>query len=90
MTTARVATDPKEDRIMFNTASTTLHIGAGVAAGSALTLAASLAMGASLSTTIFLLALSTTPGVVMALLALSAPPPSVAQILYAVNRDGRS
>ena len=75
---------------MLNTIFTRSRIIVGLAAGAALIVAASLAMGARLSTTIFVLALSTTPGVVIALLARSAPAPSVAQILYTVTKDSRS
>ena len=61
------------------------------AAAIALIVAASMAMGANLSTTVFVLALCMTPGVVIAALAYSAPSPSVAQILYAVEtKEGRS
>jgi len=75
---------------MLNTVFTPSRIIVGLAAGTALIVAAGLAVGASLSTAIFVLALFTTPGIVMALLAHSAPSPSVAQILYAVTKDGRS
>jgi hypothetical protein len=75
---------------MLNTIFTRSRIIVGLAAGAALIVAASLAMGARLSTTIFVLALSMTPGVVIALLAHSAPAPSVAQILYTVTKDSRS
>ena len=55
----------------------------------ALIVAASMAIGASLSTTTLLLALGVAPAVVIALLAHHEPSPSVAQILYSVERDGR-
>ena len=76
---------------MLNTVLTPSRVVAGWATAVALVLAASLAMGANLSTTVFVLALSMTPGIVMALLAHSAPSPSVAQILNAVEtKDARS
>lgn len=74
---------------MLNTVLTPSRLIGVWAAGVALIVAVSVAMGASLSTAIFMLALSTTPGVVIVLLAHSAPSPSVAQILYAVTKDGR-
>jgi hypothetical protein len=50
-----------------------------------------MAMGANLSTTALLLALGVAPGVVVVLLAQSAPSPSVANILHSVERnDDRS
>ena len=50
---------------------------------------ASVALGANLSTTAFLLALSAAPVIVMAMLASHAPASSVAEILYAVTKDSR-
>jgi hypothetical protein len=55
----------------------------------AIIVAASVTMGANLSTTAFLLALSAAPIIVMAMLASHAPASSVAEILYAVTKDGR-
>jgi hypothetical protein len=76
---------------MLNTVFTPPRVIGGWAAAVALIVAASMAMGANLSTTVFALALCTTPGIVIALLAHSAPSPSVAQILYAVEtKNGRS
>ena len=48
---------------------------------------ASMAIGATLSTTALLLALGIAPAIVIALLAAGEPPPSVAQILYSVEND---
>ena len=51
----------------------------------------SMAVGANASTTAFLVALGLAPGIVVALLAGSAPAPSVAQILHSVEtKDGRA
>ena len=63
-------------------------IGAWVVAVAAL-VDASVAMGANLSTTALLVALSIAPVIVMALLARSEPSPSVAQILYSVETKNR-
>lgn len=54
----------------------------------ALTVAASTAMGANLSTTALLLALAIAPAIVIALLA-NGQTPSVAQVLYAVETNDR-
>lgn len=75
---------------MLNTMFTPSRTFGAWAAAVTLIVAAGLAMGSSLSTTVFVLALSTTPGIVIALLAHCAPSPSVAQIPDAVTRDGRS
>ena len=57
----------------------------------AIIMVASVAMGASMSTTMLLVALGAAPGVVVALLARGAASPSVAQILHSVQtKDGRS
>ena len=56
----------------------------------ALIVAARMASGANLSTTALLLALGIAPAIVIALLAYGEPSPSVAQILYSVEQDGRS
>jgi len=53
------------------------------------TLAASIAMGANVSTTALLVALVVAPGVVMVVIGAGAPPPTVAEILYAVETKGR-
>lgn len=75
---------------MMNMVFTSSRLIGGWATAAALLVAASIAMGANLSTTAFVLALCTTPGIVIAVLARSAPSPSVAQILYAVEtKDGR-
>jgi hypothetical protein len=53
--------------------------------------AASMVMGANLSTTAVLLALGIAPAIVIALLAHSEPSPSVAQLLRSGDtKDGRS
>ena len=44
-------------------------------------------MGANLWTTALLVALGVAPGIVMIMLAYSAPSPSVAEILYAATKD---
>ena len=57
----------------------------------ALIVAASMALGANLSTTALLLALGSAPAIVAALLARSVPSPSVAHVPYRVEtKDGRS
>jgi hypothetical protein len=49
-----------------------------------------LAIGASVSTTVFLVALGVAPGIVIALLKGGASAPTVAEILHPVNpREGR-
>lgn len=56
----------------------------------AIIVAASITMGANISTTALLLALGVAPAIVIALLAHGEPSPSVAQILYSVEtKDGR-
>lgn len=56
----------------------------------AVIVAVSTAMGASVSTAAFSLALGAAPWILMLLLAQSAPVPSVAEILYAAGTtDGR-
>jgi len=57
----------------------------------ALVIVGSVAMGATLTTSVVLLALGVTPVCVMLLIGFSAPPPTVAELLYAVDTsDGRS
>jgi hypothetical protein len=57
----------------------------------ALVIVGSVAMGATLTTSVVLLALGVTPVCVMLLIGFSAPPPTVAELLYAVDtNDGRS
>jgi len=75
---------------MFSTVFTPSRVIAGWAAAVALIIAVSNAMGASLSTMVFMLVLCATPGIVIALLAHSAPSPSVAQILHAAEKNDRS
>jgi hypothetical protein len=76
---------------MMNTLFTPSRLIGGCAAAGTLVVAASMAMGASLSTSAFVLVLCMTPAIVMALLANNAPAPSVAQILYTVEKEhGRS
>ena len=55
----------------------------------AIIVAMSMAMGAKISTTALLLALGVAPGIVIALLAQSAPSPSVADILHSVEKNDR-
>lgn len=65
-------------------------VGGWIAAVAIITVA-TVTMGANLSTTVLLVALGIAPGIVVALLADSAPSPTVAQILHAVEtKDGRS
>jgi hypothetical protein len=64
-------------------------IGASVAAAG-LIVAATMGMGVTLGTTAIVLALCLVPGIVVTVLALSGPPTSVSQILYALEtKDGR-
>ncbi len=57
----------------------------------ALIAAISVAVDASVSTTVLLLVLGVTPAIVIAVLAGSAPSPTVAEILYRVHtKNGRS
>ena len=74
---------------MLKTVSTSSRIIGGWAVAVVLIVAASIARGAGLWTTAFVLALCTAPGVVVALLAHGAPSPTVAQILHAVEKDRR-
>ena len=76
---------------MLNTGFKSSWLTGGWVAAVALVVAASLAMGANLSTTAFIVALAITPGIVVAVLARSAPAQTVAQILHSVEtKDGRS
>ena len=51
----------------------------------------SVALGATLTTSVVLLALGVAPVCVMLLIGFGAPPPTVAELLYAVDtNDGRS
>jgi len=62
----------------------------GWIAAVAIILAASLALGASPSTTVLFVALGVTPGIVVALLAPRGPSSTVADILHpAETRNGR-
>jgi len=45
------------------------------------------AMGARISTTALLLALSVAPAGIIVLIGLGAPPPTVAEVLYTVNKS---
>ena len=57
----------------------------------AITTGASVATGASVSTTALLVALDTAAAIVVGLLSGGGPPPTVAEILHAVEtKDGRS
>jgi len=53
----------------------------------ALVIAGSVAMGARVSTTALLLALSLAPAGIILLIGLGAPPPTVAEVLYTVNKS---
>jgi hypothetical protein len=55
----------------------------------ALVLAICTVMTASLSTTMFLMVLGIAPGIVIALLKDQVASPTVAEILHAVEKDGR-
>lgn len=57
----------------------------------ALVVAASMEMGAEVSTTALLIGLSITPAIVVVALAMGRPSPSVAHILHSLHaKDGRS
>jgi hypothetical protein len=57
----------------------------------ALIIGGSVALGATLTTSVVLLALGAAPVCVMLLIGFGAPPPTVAELLYAVDtNDGRS
>ena len=57
----------------------------------ALIIGGSVALGATLTTSVVLLALGVAPVCVMLLIGFGAPPPTVAELLYAVDtNDGRS
>jgi hypothetical protein len=62
---------------------------AGWIATLAMIVAASVAMGADVSTTALLLALGVAPAIVTVLIAGGTPSPSVTQILYAVDTKDR-
>jgi hypothetical protein len=53
----------------------------------AVIIAGSVAMGARTSTTAFLLALALAPAGIILLIGLGAPPPTVAEVLYRVNKS---
>lgn len=56
----------------------------------AVVVAFSVAIGASLSTSALLLAILVAPAVIMVLIGRGAPPPTVAELLHAVEaKDGR-
>lgn len=75
---------------MLNTVFRSSWLIGGWVAAVAIIVAASMAMRMNLSTTALLLALGVAPGIVVALLAHSAPSVSVAEILYSVEtKDGR-
>ncbi len=52
--------------------------------------ASSVAMNATLSTIAFVLAICAVPMGIMLVIGLGAATPTVAEVLYAVNKDGRS
>ena len=72
---------------MLNTASRTWLVGGVWLATLALVIAGSVAMGARASTTALLLALSVAPAGIILLIGLGAPPPTVAEVLYTVNKS---
>ncbi|HEV3059087.1 MAG TPA: hypothetical protein VGY48_12625 [Vicinamibacterales bacterium] len=76
---------------MVSTAARTWLLGSGWLATLVVIVASSVAMGARLSTSAFLLVVCAVPMGVMLLIGLSAPSPTVAEILYSVNnkQDGR-
>ena len=74
---------------MLNDVSRTWLLGGWIAV-LALVVSVSVAMAASLSTTMLLVALGVVPGIVVAVLKGSAASPTVAEILHAADRtDGR-
>lgn len=77
---------------MVNTLSRTQLLGGIWLAVVGVIVASSVAMGATLSTSAFLLALCMIPLGVMLVIGLSAPPPTVAELLYATDheKDGQS
>jgi hypothetical protein len=77
---------------MLNAFSRTQLLGGIWLAVVGLIVASSIAMGATLSTSAFVLALCMIPLGVMLVIGLGAPPPTVAELLYATNheKDGRS
>ena len=72
---------------MLNTVSRTWLVGGVWLATLALVIAGSVAMGARISTTALLLALSVAPAGIILLIGLGAPPPTVAEVLYTVNKS---
>ena len=75
---------------MFNGMSRGWLVGGVWLATLAVIIAVSAAMGATLSTSLFLLAIGAAPAVVMVLVGFGRPPQTVAEILYAVNsKDAR-
>lgn len=75
---------------MVNTFSRTGLLGGIWLAVVGVIVASSIAMGATMSTSAFLLALCMIPLGVMLVIGLGAPPPTVAELLYATEKDGRS
>ena len=53
----------------------------------AVIVAGSVAIGARISTTALLLALGLTPAGIILLIGFGAPPPTVAEVLYTVNKS---
>jgi hypothetical protein len=76
---------------MVNTISRTQLIGGLWLAGAAVIVATSVVMDARLSTSALLLAVCAIPLGVVFVIGLGAPPPTVAEVLYAVDhpKDGR-
>ena len=76
---------------MVNTVFTSLWVIGGWVTVVAITTAASVTIGANLSTTALVAVLGMVPAIVVAFIAASAPPPTVAEILYAVeSKEGGS
>ena len=75
---------------MLNDVSRTWLVGGVWFATLAVIIACSVAIGASPSTSAFLLVIGVAPAVVMGLIRAGAPSPTVAEILHSVNaQDGR-
>jgi hypothetical protein len=72
---------------MLNNASRPWFVSCVWLATVAAIIAGSVAMGARLSTTALLLALGLAPAGIVLLIGLGAPPPTVAEVLYTVNKS---
>lgn len=74
---------------MWNNGFTSRHLIAGWMAAAGLIVAATLALGGTFVTTTVVLVLCLTPAIIVSVLALSGPPKSVGQILYALETKDR-